>query len=186
MRFIALFTVLLALSAQAWAFSASYDQAVSVTGISKPQISSVIIKDDKMKMDADSPKGRVVSIMDGKTIYSYIPAENKAVKFVVQSTPKIDTLSRYGHYLREIGAVVIGSERIGEYDCDIYEFKDPKNDTKTKAWLWKEKDFPIKVENNVPDGIVTTIIKNLKIGIHIDDSEFMLPEGVKITEMPVR
>lgn len=168
---------------EASAFTASYEQTVSGAGLPEPQTSVIKIKDGRMKMEADSTKGKVISIIDGKTVYSYFPSENKAVKFVVQGTPKMEALSNYAAYLKSLDAEIIGSERIGEYDCDIYVCTDPKTQATSKIWLWKEKEFPVKVEANVSDGVVTTIIENLKIGIDIDDSEFTLPPGVQIQEM---
>ena len=81
-----------------------------------------------------------------------------------------------------MAARVIGSQKIGSYDCDIYEFTDPRLNAVSKVWLWREKEFPIKVETRVPGGAVITLMENVNIGDDIDDSEFILPPGMEIID----
>jgi len=183
LRFFIFLAFFLMFCTEASAISASYKQIISGGGMEKPQTSLIKIKGDKMRMEAESPKGTVVSIINGQTVYSYFPAENRAAQFSVPRTPKMDVLANYDKYLETLGAVVIGSEKIGQHDCAIYEFKDPKTQMMSKAWVCKVTKFPIKVEAQGPDGTFTTVIENLEVGIEIDDSEFELPEGVEITEM---
>ncbi|GAG01875.1 unnamed protein product, partial [marine sediment metagenome] len=126
-------------------------------------------------MEVGSPGGRTITIIDGRTMYSYLPSKNTAIKLTKKSSSQMGVLSDYVPYLESLGAKVIGSEKIGQYDCDIYEFIDPGVNMASKVWLWKAKQFPVKVETKIPDGVMTTIMKDIKIGIDIDDSEFMLP-----------
>jgi outer membrane lipoprotein-sorting protein len=101
-----------------------------------------------------------------------------------KNLPKLDVLSDYMSYLESLDAKIIGNETVDKYDCDIYEFTDPRfDDATSKVWLWRNKRFPVKVETSVPGGIITTIMKDVQIGIDIDDSEFILPPGVKIREV---
>lgn len=182
-KYVIILAASLFLGSKAYAFTASYEQTVSGAGMDQPKTSYIKIKDNKMKMVAVSPEGEVVNIMDGKTVYSYFPSKKMAVKFTVQGAPKMDTLSEYGAYLESLGAKVVGTETIDQYECDIYEFTDPRTNMPSKVWLWKKEKFPVKIDITVPKGVVTTVIRNLEIGANIDDSEFVIPPGVEINEI---
>ena len=138
------------------------------------------IKDDKVRMEMDLPEGKVITIIDGDTIYSYSPSEKSALKLINKNSLDTKVLCDYGAHLKSLGAKIIGFEKLEKYDCDIYEFTDPRFDMSSKVWLWKEKEFPVKVETKVPDGVMTSTMTEVEIGIDIDDSEFILPEGIKI------
>jgi outer membrane lipoprotein-sorting protein len=102
---------------------------------------------------------------------------------ITRGPSNIKNLSDYRGYLQTLNAKVIGSESVGDYDCDIYEFIDPGANVKAKAWIWRAKNFPVKYETDLPSGSVTTILKNIKINAKLDDAEFTIPAGVEIIEM---
>ena len=166
----------------ACAFTASYEQTTSGAGLPGPQKKAIKMKDNKIRMEMDTPEGRAITIIDGNTMYSYMPSQNMAIKLINKSSPETEVLSNYVAYLESLNARIVGSQRVGRYDCDIYEFIDPRLNMTSKVWLWKGKEFPVKVETKVQDGVITTIMEDIKIGIGIDDSEFMLPAGVKILD----
>ena len=181
--FFVIFMAVAVFCLEAYAFTVSYEQTTSGTGIDKPQKNSVKIKDDKIRLEVKSSRTKTITLIDGETMYSYIPSQNRAIKIVNKKARGMDVLSDYGAYLKSLDAEIVGSERVNGYDCDIYEFIDPRLNMTSKVWLWKEKGFPIKVETTVPGGAITTLMKNVKVGIDIDDSEFILPEGVEIIDM---
>jgi len=166
----------------ACAFTASYEQTTSGIGKAEPGIKFVKIKDDKIRIEMDTPDGKGIAIIDKDMMLSYIPSQNKAIKVKIDVQRDMNVLSDYGSYLESIGAKIIGSERIDSYDCEIYDFIDPRINMPSKVWLWKEKKFPVKVEIKSPNGVVTTTMKNIKVDIPIDDSEFTLPAGIEIVE----
>ncbi len=51
-----------------------------------------------------------------------------------------------------------------------------------KAWVWKEKTFPVKIEVDAPEGKTTIDIVNINFSPEIKDSDFELPEGVKLVD----
>jgi len=165
-----------------WGFTASYRQVARGGGLSSEQNMSVKIKDNKVKMEMDIEGRHTVTIIDEEALYSYSPSEKTAVKMANKGALEMNVLSDYGAYLDGLGAQMSGSEKIGPYDCDIYEFTDPRTGMPSKVWLWKAKRFPVKVEVNTPYGVMTTVMADVKIGIDIDDSEFKLPEGIKIVD----
>lgn len=168
----------------AGAWTVSYDQTTGGIKGAVVREMSIKIKDDKMRMEANLPQGKLVTIIDAMTAYQYMPAENKAYKMIAKGPTNIKNLSDYKGYLQNMNARVVGSESVGGYDCDIYEFMDPGAKVKAKAWVWRAKNFPVKYELDIAGGPVTTMMKNVKINVEIDDSEFTIPAGVDIIEMP--
>ncbi len=179
-HFFVVFIAAMLFCAAACAFTASYEQTTTGTGLPGPQTQSIKIDGSKIRVEMDTPEGRAVTIINGDEMYSYILSQNKAMKMTGQRAFDMDVLSDYGSYLESLNAKVVGSEKIGRYDCDIYEFKDPKANMTSKVWLWKGKEFPVKVENKLPHGAITTVMENVKIGIKIDNAEFTLPPGVEV------
>ncbi len=174
--------LMILLCAQSYAFTASYVQTTSGTGVVNPQTKVVKIKDNKVRMEMESRYGKAITIIDGKTIYSYVPSKNKAVKLKSNASYGMEVLADYKAYLRRLDAKIVGSQTIDARQCDIYEYTDPRIKMPSKVWLWKEKGFPIKVETQVPDGTVTTVMSDVEVGVPIDDSLFVLPPGVEIVE----
>lgn len=165
------------------AFTVSYDQITTGIKGAAARETSIKIKDDKMRMEGNMPQGRLITIIDGTAAYQYIPAENKAYKMIVKGPTNVKNLSDYKGYLQTLNAKVVGSENIGDYDCDIYEFVDPGAKVKAMAWVWRAKNFPVKYELDTAGGAVTTMMSNVRINAKIDDSEFKIPAGVEIVEM---
>lgn len=167
----------------ACAFTVSYDQ--TTTGVQKGVVNqtSMKIKDEKMRMEIDTPRGKAITIIDGAFAYQYIPSEKRAYKMMTKGPTNIKNLSDYRGYLSTLNAKTIGSESVGGYDCDIYEFTDPGANVRARAWVWRAKNFPVKYELDLPSGLVTTLMNNIKVNEKIDDAEFGIPAGVEIIEM---
>ncbi len=183
-KFFAIFAAIVLFSSQAYAFTASYEQTTS--GAMSPAIHkrTVKIKDSKIRMEMDTPEGKTIAIIEEDTMYSYLPSDNTAIKMQNPFSAELAVLSDYKAYLESLEAKLVGSENIGSYDCDIYEFIDPRINLPSKVWLWKSKNFPVKVEMKTMDGPITMVMENVKVGIPIDDSEFTLPKGVEIMTGP--
>ncbi len=178
-----LLLVLVLVSLNADAFTVSYDQTTSGIKRTAAQETSIKIKDDKMRMEVNMPQGKLITIIDGNIAYQYFPSENKAYKMMTKGPSNIRNLSDYRGYLQTLNARVMGSESVGDYDCDIYEFIDPGTNVKARAWVWRAKNFPVRYELDLAAGTVTTMMRNVKINPKIDDSEFTIPAGVEIMEM---
>ena len=83
--------------------------------------------------------------------------------------------------MEEYNPVIVGSEVVDGKDCWVVEAS--AEGVSTKYWIWKEKGFPVKVEVDTAEGKTTMEYKNIDFG-NIPDSEFELPAGVQIMEMP--
>ena len=112
-------------------------------------------------------------------VYSYMPAQNMAFKMDISQAPEspVEGMENLEGYAPQI----IGSEVVDGKDCLVVEAT--YEGTKTKSWIWKEKGFPVKVVTTTPQGEMTIEYKNIDFG-DIPDSEFELPAGVQIMEMP--
>lgn len=179
-----IFAVILAyVCSSAHAFTVSYDQ--TTTGVQRGVIqeTSIKIKDEKMRMESNAPQGKIITIINDAVAYQYFPAQNKAYKMTTKGPTNLKNLSDYRTYLQALNAKTIGSENVGDYDCDIYEFTDPGANVRARAWVWRAKNFPVKYELDLTSGLVTTIMKNIKVNDNIDDSEFTIPAGVEVVDM---
>lgn len=181
--FLVLFLVMVFFCTNACAFTVSYDQ--TTTGVRKGMVNqtSMKIKNEKLRMEVNTPQGKVITMIDGAVAYQYIPSEKKAYKMMTKGPTNIKNLSDYRGYLSTLNARTTGSESVGNYDCDIYEFTDPGANVRARAWVWRAKNFPVKYELDLPSGVVTTVMENVKVNEKIDDSEFIVPSGVEIIEM---
>lgn len=171
------------LCSSAHAFTVSYDQTTTGIGNGMAHQTSIKIKDGKMRMESDTPQGKAIAIIDGAVGYQYLPSQNKAYKMATKGPTNIKELSNYTAYLQTLNAKTVMSESIGDYDCDVYEFTDPRANVRARAWVWRSKNFPVKYEMDLSTGVVTTIMKNVKINEKIDDSEFAIPAGVEIVDV---
>ena len=101
---------------------------------------------------------------------------------LIRSPEKSESFDDYKSYMESLNAEIVGSEKIGAYACDIYEFKDPRTNATSKVWLWKDRQFPVKSEMTFMGNTVTTQMEEIKIDIPISDSEFTLPPSVDIID----
>lgn len=84
--------------------------------------------------------------------------------------------------IREADAEVVDEEELNGKECLVVEYTPEEGDTAT-AWIWKEHGLPIKVETETDRGTVVTEMENIEFA-DIPASEFELPEGVQVTDIP--
>jgi outer membrane lipoprotein-sorting protein len=169
---------------KAFALTATFDQKISQSGNPTPiAVLKIAIKEKKVRVEA-TPENTF--FQNEKGFFNYFPAQKMALQLPVPPANQnpAEDLSNFGALLKNSKAVLKGSETVGSYACDIYEFQDPRTNLVTKAWVWKEKQFPIKMEIQSPRGPILMEFTNLKMDEHLDDSLFELPEGVKIQQLP--
>ncbi|MBN1872053.1 MAG: outer membrane lipoprotein carrier protein LolA [Candidatus Omnitrophica bacterium] len=170
-------------SASALAFTASYVQTTTGANLPKPDRRTVKIKDDKIRMDMKGAQGEdTVIIINGNTTYSYVPSRNEAYRIENQISRDMSVMSDYSSYLKSLNAEIVGSERYKSYDCDIYEFADPRTHSDSRVWLWKSKNFPVKVEMEMMGNTMTMELEDVQVDIPIADSDFVIPSDVHIIE----
>jgi outer membrane lipoprotein-sorting protein len=76
---------------------------------------------------------------------------------------------------------ILGTETIDGKVCLVVEYT--VVEAATKAWIWEEHGFPIRVEVTTTEGTTTVEYKNIEF-VDIPDSMFELPPGVQIIGQP--
>ncbi|MDD5626058.1 MAG: DUF4412 domain-containing protein [Patescibacteria group bacterium] len=158
--------------------SVKYDLIMTTQG-APSTTSKVWLKKNKMRTEATMGGQTIISLMDteAQTIYTYMPAQNMAMKSDFSGGAPLSPTSNIEEYKPK----TIGTETIDGKICSIVEYN--AQGENTKSWIWKEKGLPIKIEMTAPEGKTTMEYKNIEF-VDIPDNMFELPAGVKITEMP--
>ncbi len=169
--------------ARADAFSASYDQ--KVTQGRQVVAGRVTMKDEMFRMEATVDGQAAVTIRNASGVYMYLPAEGMAMKMsgLNPSQQPIQHGENYQQYLRDRQAERIGSETVDGHSCDVYRFTDPAIAGTTTAWVWIEKQFPLRMEVDDSDGKTVIELTNIELGVAVADTAFELPANVQVMEM---
>jgi len=153
-----------------------------MTGPGMPSMTTrVWLKGEKMKTESTMEGQTVINIIDHgtQTMYMYIPDQNMAFMVTyeqAQGSPVEDTMAISQYHPENLG-----TETVDGKVCIVVEYT--VQDASTKVWIWEENGFPIKLVT-VTDQATTTIeYKNIQF-TSIPDSEFELPPGVQIMDMP--
>lgn len=169
-------------NASAWAFTAVYDQEVSIKG-TPVAVFNVMLQDKNMKAKTTINGVDTYMVRNETGIYNYVPAQKQALKLPVESGPNIsDDLPNYPEFLKKNNAVLKKTEQYAGVECDVYEFTDPLINASSRAWLWKEKNFPVRIEVDAPEGLTAVDFKNIKIGEPINAEEFVIPAETQILQ----
>ena len=168
---------------EASAFSVSYDQRTTTGG--QVMFSKVRIKDERFRIETEGGTASAVIVHNESGTYSYLPNGGMAMKLPALTAEQhpIEHAEDYAAYLRTLDARKIGAETVNGYPCDLYEFTDPAAGGRTKAWVWTDKQFPVKLEQHTKGGLVTTEITRLESNASIADDAFQLPPGIKVMDM---
>lgn len=183
-RSILLSLFLLLLTRQAFAFSVSYDQKVLVDNNPVATI-TVVVQDDKMRAESDFGGMKSVLIRTNDGSYSYMPEQKMATKIpAAMDRPNLTRdLPHFMEFLNKNAGKKIGSEKFDGKDCDIYEFTEPTVQQQAKAWVWVEKEFPVKIEVPAPEGLTVVELSNINFEPTIAAGTFELPADVKILDL---
>ena len=160
----------------------SYDQKTILDG--EVTMAKVVMQDNQFRMEAVQDGTNTVAIRNDRGIFTYLPDEHLAMKLPALETSQgtvIQDLNDFVGYVNEHNGTVIGAEVIDGKPCDIYQFTDPANGNATKAWVWKDQQFPLRLEVDGPEGTITTEFMNVQFDIPVDASAFELPPGIELT-----
>jgi len=172
-----------AAGAQAEAFSVSYDQ--TVTQGRQVMTSKVSMKDEMFRMDMTAEGQATVTLHNANGTYTYMPAEGMAMKLpgLNASSRPIEHADNYAGYLKERQAQRIRAETVDGHPCDVYQFTDPGIKGTVTAWVWTEKQFPIKMEMDDAKGKILVEIRNVQLGATFPDALFQLPADVQVMDL---
>lgn len=174
---------MLSVAGSALAFSVSYDQKTISGG--RAITSKVTVKDKQFRVESTVDGMSSIILHNSSGTYHYLPAQHMAMRLAsmeVAGSPVSD-LDHYHGYLTERNAKLIGTDTINGYSCDVYRYTDPANGDTTTAWVWKGKQFPIKLEQQGRQGVTSAEMSNIQFDPLIPDAAFQLPSGVKAMEM---
>ncbi len=171
------------MAAEAQAVSVAYDQ--KITQGSHVVTGKVVVKDEMFRMEATVDGQEAVIIRNASGTYTYLPKEGMLMKTPTlnPSQQPVQHTDNYQQYLQERHAEHIGTDTIDGHPCDIYRFTDPTIQGTTTAWVWTEKQFPIKMEINGPDGKTVVELTHLQLGVVLQESVFQLPAGVQVMDI---
>jgi outer membrane lipoprotein-sorting protein len=157
-----------------------YDMVMTVPG-SPVMNQTVWIKGNKMRTEITAGGQNTIVLMDidAKTMYTYMPAQNMALKMTWNptTTSAVDDTEAISKY----NPTIVGTDTIDGKKCTVVEYV--IEGQTTKMWLWQDHGFPLKVEATTPQGKTTMEYKNIQF-TDIPDSTFTLPAGVQIQQMP--
>ncbi len=183
-----LFTLLafsLAPLSQALAYTAAFDQKVSVQGQSVADF-KVSVKDKNVR--AESKFGNLTAIMirNSEGAFSYLPEQKRATKIPDEMVQRnvADDLPDFEAFLTERKAEKTGAETVDGKQADIYTFKDPVSNETSRVWYWVEKKFPLKIEIDSAQGLTAIEFLNIQLEPALDDSLFKLPADVQLVSLP--
>ena len=168
---------------QAEAFSVSYDQ--KTTQGRQVTTGTVSMKDEMFRMETTMNGQMAVTIHNASGTYTYMPTEGMAMKMpeLNPSQQPVGHADNYQAYLQERHAERIGTETVDGHACEVYRFPDPASQGTVTAWVWTEKQFPIKLEYDGAQGKMLVEIQNIELGANIPETAFELPAGVQVMDM---
>ena len=120
-----------------------------------------------------------VSIIDqdAKTMYTYMPAQNMAMKTSLDQAQ--EPAAAEAASMADYNPKTVGTESIDGKTCLVVEYT--AEQTTTKMWIWKDRGLPVKMEMTATEGKTTIEYKNYDFS-DIPDSMFELPSGVQIIQ----
>jgi len=160
--------------------SVKYDMVMTVPG-SPVMNQTVWVKGNKMRTEITTGGQNTIMLMDidAKTMYTYMPAQNMALKMTWNptTTSAVDDTEAISKY----NPTIVGTDTIDGKKCTVVQYT--IEGQTTKMWLWQDHGFPLRVEATTPQGKTTMEYKNIQFN-DIPDSLFTLPAGVQIQQMP--
>ena len=113
----------------------------------------------------------------------YMPEQHTAIKqpHIDASVKQIERFGTFETFLSEHQARKVRTETVNGYPSDVYEYEDPDSGHAT-VWVWQAHQMPVKFVLDGPEGVVTTEMSNIKLGVPLSDSLFVLPPGVQVMD----
>ncbi len=166
-----------------------FDMHVKSSQMAKDFDYTMWVKGNKVKTETTYQGQNVFYIVNNaeQVAYIYMPSQNIAMKQSFVDVPEETKESPH----QESGAIlnkdpkVFGTEKIDGKTCLKVKYTDENQDTTSTTWLWVQNGLPIKTEVTNKQGAHTVItMSNIEVG-EFSDSDFELPDGVRIIESPI-
>ena len=175
-------------SLNAFALTASFDKKISIKDTVLIKL-KVAIHNQSYRLEPTFRSGTdlegietIITLKNPEGTFSYFPDKKKAIRMLAPWTQidLITELQDFSQYLERLGATLVSSETLGDYECDVYTYQDPTYRGENKAWVWKEAPFPIKIELENGGLLQTMEYSNINLDLKVDDSYFQVPPGTSI------
>lgn len=158
--------------------SVKYDMLMTSPGM--PAITTTVwVKKNKMRTEMTQQGMNIVMLldMDAKTMYSYMPAQNLAMKIPFDPGQAPEAATDEAQSILNYNPNVVGTESIDGKACLVVEYI--SGGISMKTWIWEDKGLPLRIE--MITGADKTVIeyKNYDFS-DIPDSMFELPSGVQV------
>lgn len=157
-----------------------YDMVITAPG-APTMTQAAWVKKNKMRMEITQQGQTNVVLVDNDamTMYTYMPAQNMAMKMTWEPTTK--SAVNEAQSLSDYDPTIIGTETIDGKVCTVVQHS--VDGQTMKMWLWQDHGIPIRVEVTTAQGMTVMEYKNIQF-VDIPDSMFALPAGVEIIQMP--
>ena len=170
---------------EALAFSVSYNQTVFHRGMI--MASKVVIKDQMFRIEFTGGAGSEESVIirNDEGIFQYLPADGLAVRLssLEKAQQPLEALDDYAAYLDEHQAELIGAEIVNGITCDVYRFTNPDGAGLTTTWVWRGKQFPVRVELGEGEERTVVELTHIRLDVTPHESAFQLPANVQIIDV---
>ncbi len=156
-----------------------YDMVITAPG-AQQITEKIYVKKNKMRIEMTEGGMATIILMDldAKTMYSYIPDQNMAIKMTFNPTTK--SAADEAQSISSYNPTIVGTETIDGKICTIVQYS--VSEQSVKMWLWQDRGLPIRVEATTAQGTTVMEYKNIQFS-DIADSMFELPAGVLITTL---
>jgi outer membrane lipoprotein-sorting protein len=114
---------------------------------------------------------------DARTMYAYMPSQNLAMKIPFDPSQAPESPAGAAGSILNSDARITGAETIDGKVCSVVEYTSDQGSV--KAWIWKDKGLPVRIETTSSTGKTVIEYKNMDLS-DIPDSMFELPAGVTI------
>ena len=143
----------------------------------------VYIKDNKMRMEMETPAGKSINLMDTETGSMQMFQPEQKMYFEMKA-PKAGVVTTEQTLAQIADKKHVGTDKLNGHECDKYEII--YHDTslgKMTQWFSKELNYPVKMIYNGPHGESVVEYKNIRQGT-IDSSLFKIPPGYQKMILP--
>jgi len=157
--------------------------ATTNTTSTSTQINSIFMqKGHKIRFESTVSDMQFVTLIDNEaeTAIVYIPAQKMAFKTTLAQA-NLALAETDWQVVSQDNPVEAGTEILDGKQCIIIEY-DSAQSGATRMWVWEEKGVPLKIEQDTAAGKTVINFINYEF-TDIDDSEFVLPEGISATDM---
>jgi outer membrane lipoprotein-sorting protein len=170
-------------AATAEARSVAYDQKTIMDD--EVIMAAVVLQDRKFRMESVQEGITSVAIRNEQGLFSYLPEERIVIRLPALETSQggvVEELEDYLSYVNERNGTILRQETLDGKLCDVYQFVDPESGGATTAWIWKEREFPLRLETDGPDGRIVVELRNIRFDVPVSPSMFEIPDGYEVVD----